>query len=582
MAIEDRFDRLCRDTQVLQNALDRSVKLPKTESGFNATLPRVVNGALIGYNETGDGLATRAGTSIAGDTQITATGSTTPRWLSDRAADVVNAKDHATLQAAINAAPVGGCVLVPFGTYAITEDITINKALTLLGAGKRQSIISRTAAGANTAAIKITASHVRIEKIGVVGPSSADYTDDENGIEAHGVSGGHLDDVAVVDCEVYNFGSGAILFEYVDGLQATNNDLHDCGYAGVRLESCTDGVVSKNRIHTMTPGSDGNAYGAYASQRTDADAHCERIVFAGNVVRDIPLWEALDTHGGTDISFTGNVIVGCKIGIVATASVDPTFTHQAKRVSIVGNTIYKGSAPTPGAGIIATGVSAAQRAESITIKGNVVDGMGGTGSTGAGAVIVQYINGLSLGGVIRDSVAIGLNIYDAVTDFVVSGLTIDGIQSGYASACGMMVGVGATACRGHIGDVVIDATAEYGIYFYSEQRGITWGKIKKITSNPIPVVGGNYAGEGFEFSTEATFNFSAIASGAYDWQEITVVGAELGDYAQVSTSIDLAKLNLSAYVQAANKVHFVLYNNTGGNVDLGPGDFTAKVTKVAR
>jgi hypothetical protein len=49
---------------------------------------------------------------------------------------------------------------------------------------------------------------------------------------------------------------------------------------------------------------------------------------------------------------------------------------------------------------------------------------------------------------------------------------------------------------------------------------------------------------------------------------VTVTGAEVGDYAIASLSIDILDLVLDAQVTAANTVTCVLANNTGGPIDL--------------
>jgi len=58
---------------------------------------------------------------------------------------------------------------------------------------------------------------------------------------------------------------------------------------------------------------------------------------------------------------------------------------------------------------------------------------------------------------------------------------------------------------------------------------------------------------------------------------ITVEGAELGDFAIASFSLDTAGLALDAEVTSANTVTVELLNVTGGSVDLGSGTLRVKV-----
>lgn len=73
----------------------------------------------------------------------------------------------------------------------------------------------------------------------------------------------------------------------------------------------------------------------------------------------------------------------------------------------------------------------------------------------------------------------------------------------------------------------------------------------------------------------------AIASETKDWgsvsdgdeaaEEVTVTGAQLGDFALASMSIDTTDITLTATVTAADTVTVILANNTGGSIDLGAG-----------
>lgn len=64
-------------------------------------------------------------------------------------------------------------------------------------------------------------------------------------------------------------------------------------------------------------------------------------------------------------------------------------------------------------------------------------------------------------------------------------------------------------------------------------------------------------------------NPASMLDGNEEAFEITVPGSKLGDFAFVSCSIDVADLELSAQVTAANTVTVSLSNNTGGTIDLG-------------
>ena len=77
----------------------------------------------------------------------------------------------------------------------------------------------------------------------------------------------------------------------------------------------------------------------------------------------------------------------------------------------------------------------------------------------------------------------------------------------------------------------------------------------------------------------ATWDAGSIADGAEEAKEVTVTGATLGDFAIASLSIDIADLQLSADVTAADTVTCVLSNSTGDAVDLASATVRVMVIK---
>lgn len=84
-------------------------------------------------------------------------------------------------------------------------------------------------------------------------------------------------------------------------------------------------------------------------------------------------------------------------------------------------------------------------------------------------------------------------------------------------------------------------------------------------------------GPGLQATT--TWDASSIVGGAEEAKEITVTGAELGDFVLASLSVDVADLVLSAEVTAADTVTAILANNTGGAVDLASATLKVRVLK---
>lgn len=77
----------------------------------------------------------------------------------------------------------------------------------------------------------------------------------------------------------------------------------------------------------------------------------------------------------------------------------------------------------------------------------------------------------------------------------------------------------------------------------------------------------------------ATWDAAEIADGDEEAKEVTISGAELGDQAIASLSIDIADLVLDAQVTAAGTVTCVLANNTGGAINLDSATVYVRVFK---
>lgn len=75
-------------------------------------------------------------------------------------------------------------------------------------------------------------------------------------------------------------------------------------------------------------------------------------------------------------------------------------------------------------------------------------------------------------------------------------------------------------------------------------------------------------------SGSKTYDPPNLTAGATTTTTVTVAGATLGWAADASFSLDLSALVMTAYVSAADTVTVVLYNPTGGAVDLGSGTLT--------
>ena len=101
----------------------------------------------------------------------------------------------------------------------------------------------------------------------------------------------------------------------------------------------------------------------------------------------------------------------------------------------------------------------------------------------------------------------------------------------------------------------------------------------------IPLYGQNKDGDSLEkfsdiLSGSVTWDAASIADGNEEAKELTVVGAELGDFVLSSLSADISGLVFDAQVTAADTVTAILANNTGGAVDLGSCTLSVLIVKA--
>lgn len=81
-------------------------------------------------------------------------------------------------------------------------------------------------------------------------------------------------------------------------------------------------------------------------------------------------------------------------------------------------------------------------------------------------------------------------------------------------------------------------------------------------------------------SGSATYNPASLADGAGATTTVTVTGALLGDFAEVSFSLDLQGITLTAWVSAADTVSVRFQNESGGTLDLASGTLRARTRRA--
>ena len=87
--------------------------------------------------------------------------------------------------------------------------------------------------------------------------------------------------------------------------------VHDVEYAGIRVLSGANGVISGNTVVNVGVGGAlaTNAYGIDIEAISNGiDPQSHDITISNNTVRNVPTWHGIDTHGGYDLRISGNSV----------------------------------------------------------------------------------------------------------------------------------------------------------------------------------------------------------------------------------------------------------------------------------
>lgn len=390
----------------------------------------------------------------------------------------------------------------------------------------------------------------------------------------------YLSGLLLKDCYLHDVGFFAVYSQFGADVDILSCYFDDIAYAAVIADSPRNWRVNGNQITDITPGSSGLAYGISFSRNDGATSVATYpapvdCAACNNVIKGITIWEALDTHGGNRITFANNLIFDCKYGI--NASPIPAVPLAPSNITITGNVIFSGSVSSdPGRAIGSGGYDAGHACGNIIIANNIIKSYGAA-SNEDGAVMLQFTDGaVIVGNVIENSRGAGICLFNGNNAFLVAGNAVRGILNGVASAAAFSIRN--TTQSGHVAGNYFDATAEIGMFIADSNTSVTFGANRVIATTLY--TSALYAGAGFEMEGSVTTNRASIANGSQDQFNISVGGAQLGDYVVgITCDISTSALSLTGTVTAADTVTAVLQNNTGGAVDLANATYTALVRK---
>jgi len=191
--------------------------------------------------------------------------------------------------------------------------------------------------------IHVTTSNTVLDGYTINGPQAKVFNGNEIGIYVTGTAAAPLKNIVIRNCYIGKFGSGGILFQYVESFTIENCTIEDSVYAGIRIVSGKHGVIQNNTVRrTGVVGYQANDMNSYGIVLTDyGGAVSTDVKILSNVVEDVPQWHGIDVHGGTFITINDNVVKRANRAIFLTTASNG---RRASDLSVNRNAL---SQPTP-------------------------------------------------------------------------------------------------------------------------------------------------------------------------------------------------------------------------------------------
>lgn len=334
--------------------------------------------------------------------------------------------DYTAMQAALSAASTGSTiVLTPFKTYKCNTGLTVPANVFLTG---------------YFSTINFSVSHLTgltfadgggIKGVKLVGAGNSAYNASGNAISCQGASSAaYVDAPAVLECEFEEWGAYGVYLKYCNNATIKHNRFVGIGYAAIGGFSCSYSCADYNYIDDVSPGTGGNAYGIFWSRAQNSLAVDPRSTYCSanhNTIKNIPLWEGIDTHGGDAIQVNNNIISNCDVGISMIAAVASGVENVAPKNCVISGNVIAGN--STGAAIRVVGAVSAsvvqEYASGCVISNNSITGGGESNNGQTGAIQVYGTKNVAISGnTIAQPVICGIQLYFDNIGFNVTGNTI--------------------------------------------------------------------------------------------------------------------------------------------------------------
>jgi len=500
-------------------------------------------------------------------------------------------ENQTSLNNAIAACAPGDVLRLRPGIYTVAGRWTINKAckIDLNGATLHFST------DAEYQGVYMTSSDCEIFNGSIKGPQHAVSKLWQSGIYATGTGpSGYISNINIHDLTIHGWGFSGVSVGFTKDFHIERVSVYDISHRGIEIRSCMDGIIAENIVHDIDDGNaNPNSYGIVVTKGEGPESShppSKRINVCNNVVYNVKYWEALDTHGGEEISFIGNTVRNCRMGLMIGSTSD--FYSAPTRCKVIGNTFSVDHSVVPimetTYGITILGARADEYAgvgnricEDSIVEGNIITGFA------SGIYSRNSRNTVIKGNTISDLSSHGIYLLGETINIVVSENAIYNIDPD-VGICGIWINRGSSGMypgdpSGVVSNNSIEAGALPGIYANDNLgEGIEFINNRIVTSGYPYHSPATYPLTYFHkivgyFRGRTSFDFNSIPAGGSASFDVSVPGISISSsFIKISASRSLEGMVLEAF-PGANIVTVKLSNPTSGAIDLGATNFFIQI-----
>lgn len=303
------------------------------------------------------------------------------------------ADDTERLQIAIDS---DRTIVLLTGRFVLSRTVQIYRPGTTIQAGPDQRPeLSWAALGANVAGIDIQADGASLADLSFVGPAAGVYVAGETLVRVSGPSvSTRRTGLRITRCAFRNVGAYAVHGAFLTDVVVTRCQFEHVGFAAVAMVSSNNGELSNLTVASIGPGTAGQLYGLLLTHDPTgwpgtraAQPFCATWTITGNTI-DGSAWDGINSHGGSNLQVTGNVVRNCARGIVVANSSGAAAGYAGGSNTILNNTVTGGTNANTGPGVVVDGGTVEPQTDTV-VRGNTITGHGVPGDQHNGAILAS-------------------------------------------------------------------------------------------------------------------------------------------------------------------------------------------------